>query len=62
MDFLNTTQASKEFGISESWLAKLRLTGAGPIYCKVGKRVIYRRDDITRWLQSHSRASTSQHG
>jgi predicted DNA-binding transcriptional regulator AlpA len=59
-NFLNTNQAASEFGLSQSWLAKLRLTGSGPQYMKVGKRVLYRRDEFERWIESHSRKSTSE--
>ena len=60
MSFLNTQQAASEFGLSTSWLAKLRLNGLGPAYCKVGKRVLYQRDEFERWIASHSRQSTSE--
>lgn len=60
MDFLNTHQAADEFGLSKSWLAKLRLSGNGPTYCKVGKRIFYRRDEFQNWIVSHSQKSTSE--
>ena len=60
MNFLNTHQAADEFGLSKSWLAKLRLTGNGPTYCKVGKRILYRRDEFQNWIESHAQKSTSE--
>jgi hypothetical protein len=60
MDYLTTRQAALDFNLSTSWLSKLRLTGNGPTYCKVGKRILYRRDEIQRWIDSHSRKSTSE--
>ena len=60
MDYINTQQAAAAFGLSASWLTKLRLTGNGPVYRKVGKRVLYRRDELERWIESHSRKSTSE--
>ena len=40
-------------------LAKMRLNGNGPIYCKLGRRVVYRRADLEAWLQSRTTRDTS---
>ena len=42
-----TAKAAARFvGLSESTLAKLRLNGNGPTYCKLGRRVVYRPADL----------------
>jgi predicted DNA-binding transcriptional regulator AlpA len=46
-------------GLSQSTLAKLRLNGNGPVYCKLGRRVIYRREDLEAWLESRIARDTS---
>jgi predicted DNA-binding transcriptional regulator AlpA len=46
-------------GLSESTLAKLRLNGNGPVYCKLGRRVLYRPADLEQWLQSRATRDTS---
>jgi predicted DNA-binding transcriptional regulator AlpA len=46
-------------GLSESTLAKLRLNGNGPVYCKLGRRVVYRPADLEQWLQSRAARDTS---
>ena len=46
-------------GLSESTLAKLRLNGNGPVYCKLGRRVVYRLADLEQWLQSRTVRDTS---
>ena len=46
-------------GLSESTLAKLRLNGNGPVYCKLGRRVVYRPTDLDQWLQSRIARDTS---
>jgi predicted DNA-binding transcriptional regulator AlpA len=51
--------AAKFVGLSESTLAKLRLNGNGPVYCKLGRRVVYRPADLERWLQSRTTRDTS---
>jgi predicted DNA-binding transcriptional regulator AlpA len=50
--------AARLVGLSESTLAKLRLNGNGPIYCKLGRRVVYRPADLEQWLQSRTARDT----
>jgi predicted DNA-binding transcriptional regulator AlpA len=51
--------AARYVGLSESTLAKLRLNGNGPLYCKLGRRVVYRPTDLDQWLQSRTARDTS---
>jgi predicted DNA-binding transcriptional regulator AlpA len=51
--------AAQIVGLSESTLAKLRLNGNGPMYCKLGRRVVYRPLDLELWLQSRTARDTS---
>jgi predicted DNA-binding transcriptional regulator AlpA len=51
--------AARFVGLSESTLAKLRLNGNGPTYCKLGRRVVYRPSDLEQWLQSRATRDTS---
>jgi predicted DNA-binding transcriptional regulator AlpA len=51
--------AARYVGLSESTLAKLRLNGNGPTYCKLGRRVVYRPADLDQWLQSRTTRDTS---
>ena len=52
-------EAARLLGLAPSTLAKLRLNGNGPIYCKLGRRVVYRRADLERWLESRTARDTS---
>ena len=56
---LRTAEAAEYTTVSESTLTKLRLTGGGPIFIKVGKSVLYDVSDLDAWLASHRRRSTS---
>ena len=47
---LTAAEAAKILGLSTSTLAKLRLGGTGPVYCKLGRRVVYRSEDLAAWL------------
>lgn len=54
--YLTAAEAASYTGLSESYLAKLRMgTGpqVGPIYCRIGLRAIrYRRKDLDDWMES----------
>lgn len=49
-------------GLSVSYLAKLRVTGGGPRYRKIGRAVLYSTADVVAWLDANARASTSDRG
>jgi predicted DNA-binding transcriptional regulator AlpA len=59
---LRTPQAAQYLGISVSTLTKLRVCGSGPIFCKVGRVVVYDPNDLDTWLASCRRTSTSDNG
>jgi len=56
---LTADEAAKTLGLSPSTLAKMRVTGNGPVYCKLGRRVVYRPADLEQWLQSRTTRDTS---
>jgi predicted DNA-binding transcriptional regulator AlpA len=55
---LKTRSAAKYCGSTASTFQKLRLTGAGPRYFKIGRRVVYDVADLESWLAEHRRQST----
>lgn len=57
--YLKTKDAADYCGSSASTFEKLRLTGGGPIYSTIGRRVIYRLHDLDAWLAASRRRSTS---
>lgn len=57
---LRTREASQYLSVSTSRLEKLRLTGGGPRYLKLGKTVVYDPADLDAWLNAHRRVSTSK--
>lgn len=56
---LSCDEAASFLGLSRSWLAKLRVTGGGPPYLKIGKRVLYEESDLQLWAMSRRRLHTS---
>lgn len=59
---LKAGQVAERLGLSESTLAKMRLSGDGPPYSKLGRRVVYRPEDIEAWIASNRFRSTSEYG
>jgi hypothetical protein len=56
---LTAKEAARVLGLAPSTLAKLRLYGNGPVYCKLGRRVVYRREDLAEWLETRVARDTS---
>lgn len=57
---LRAPEAADYVRLSLSTLAKLRMRGDGPRYCKAGPRiVVYEEDDLDSWLLARARHSTS---
>ena len=57
---MRTPQAACYLQVSESLLEKLRVSGGGPRYSKLGRGVIYRRAALDAWLASRETMHTSQ--
>lgn len=57
--FLDGKQAGDLLGLAAHTLAKLRLTGGGPAYSKLGTAVRYRVGDLLDWAHSKRVTSTS---
>ena len=60
MEVFSVRQAADYVGLSQSFLNKRRVYGGGPLYLKVGKRVVYDKLDLDMWLQTKKVANTSQ--
>ncbi len=45
--------------VSRSLMAKWRMQGRGPRFIKVGRRILYDRDELAHWLQLQMRSSTT---
>lgn len=56
---LNERQVAELTGMSARSLQSWRLRGGGPAFVKLGRAVRYRRADVTAWVESTLRTSTS---
>jgi hypothetical protein len=59
---LSTFEAAERLSVSASYLNKLRVTGGGPPFVKIGARVAYDPADLAAWLEAQKRRSTSDLG
>ena len=56
---LTPPEAARHLKISEAYLAKLRVTGGGPAYHKLGSEVRYTPQDLDMWFAEQRQSSTS---
>jgi len=59
---LRPDEAGSYLSLSPQRLARLRLEGGGPTFCRAGRSILYRVEDLDRWLNSSLRSSTSDVG
>ena len=58
--FLTQREAAALLRLSERTLERYRLTGTGPTFVKLGRRVVYRATDLTAFAAAHTYRSTSE--
>ena len=49
-------QVAEHLGVSPRTLEKFAVIGGGPVYIKIGKKVMYHQDDILNWIGGHKYA------
>ena len=58
--YLRTKPAAKRCGSTESTFEKLRVTGGGPLFIKMGKTVVYAVEDLDVWMAERRFHSTAE--
>lgn len=61
-NIFNTREAAEYLRLSTATLERMRVSGVGPIFAKMGWAVRYRKVDLDAWLESRLIASTSAAG
>jgi len=59
MDLLTQPETAEQTRLSQRTLEPHRLTGAGPKFVRLGRRVLYRREDVEEWIAANLCRSTS---
>lgn len=62
MEILNTREAADYVRLGKPTLERFRISGAGPLFVKLGGAVRYRRTDLDSWLETRRVRSTSDGG
>lgn len=58
---LNVSEAAAFLRLGVSTLNRMRITGGGPAYLKLGsRRVVYDKQDLDAWITERRRLSTSE--
>jgi hypothetical protein len=58
--YLDNREAAAFLRLSPRTLEKQRVTGGGPIYRKLGRRVVYAIADLEAWADARAYGSTTQ--
>jgi excisionase family DNA binding protein len=57
---LTQTEAARFLRVSERTLERWRVEGQGPCFSKIGRRVVYRAEELDAWVNAQTRTSTSE--
>jgi predicted DNA-binding transcriptional regulator AlpA len=53
--YVDEQELSRRTTLSRTTLQALRSKGGGPPFAKLGHRVVYRLEDVERWIQERTR-------
>lgn len=56
---MDNDQLAETLGVSPRTTERWRFEGAGPIFRKLGRRVVYLESDVLAWIDGQARRSTS---
>ncbi|HXX50204.1 MAG TPA: helix-turn-helix domain-containing protein [Xanthobacteraceae bacterium] len=60
MTLLTAAEAARTLRLSERSLDRLRVSGLGPRFVKLKRRVLYQQSDLDEWIASQVVSSTSE--
>jgi len=61
-ELLTTEQLAELLGLRTNTIGGWRLKGQGPRFCKLGRSVRYRREDVEEWIKENIHQNTCQSG
>lgn len=59
---LSPNEVEEVFGLKAGTLANLRSLGRGPKFLKVGRKVLYAKADVERWIRKVSEVKATGEG
>ena len=61
-EFVSAKEAARILDVHPNTLCKWRISGGGPPFVKVGRRVRYRTTEISAWADERTYLYTAQYG
>lgn len=61
-EFIPPKQAARILHVHPNTLCKWRISGGGPAFVKVGRRIRYRTAEISAWADENTFLNTAQYG
>jgi len=61
VDLLSATEAAEYLKVAKQTLAVWRLSGRGPAYMKIGRKIAYSKDTLNAYLAAHTFSSTAEY-
>ncbi|MDI9891938.1 helix-turn-helix domain-containing protein [Microbacterium sp. IEGM 1404] len=58
-DYVPDDRAAELLHVSKAALRQWRYEGRGPRYTKAGRRILYSKRELVRWLESNERQGTA---
>jgi hypothetical protein len=59
--YLSTREAAAKLSIGTSTLKKYRVQGGGPVFHRIGRRVVYSSDVLDEWARRDTFKTTSEY-
>lgn len=59
--YLTPDQAAEYLHLTTGYLATLRVRGDGPQFAKLGRRVVYTREWLDKWVAANMYENTAQY-
>lgn len=50
--YIDVKETARRYGVSVSFLAKMRMKNQGPPFYKLGARVLYNPEEVSAWVNS----------
>jgi predicted DNA-binding transcriptional regulator AlpA len=60
LDYIAAGALAEQLGVSLRSLERWRETGTGPRFTRLGRRVVYLRCEVDKWVTANTRSSTSE--
>ena len=61
-NLMTTGEAAAYLRLQKQTLEAWRLRGVGPVFLKLGRRVLYRKEAVEKFMVERERSSTSDRG